>query len=73
MRTLLSIDYIVIDRFNKKTYTYVNNYQSRSIEAGRERFCGIRAQVGSFMQTIHKRCLTASVLSLVGTLYYLNF
>lgn len=72
-RILLSLNYLVIDRFKFKTYTYVSKYESRSVEAGRDRFCGIRAQVESFLQTTHTRCLTASVLSLVGKLYYLNF
>ena len=68
-RTLLSINYIVIARVKYKTYTYVSKYESRSVEAGRDRFCGIRAQVESFLPTIHTHCLTASALSLVGKLY----
>ena len=72
-RTLLFINYIVIDRFKYKTYTYVNKYESRSVEACRYRFCGIRAQVESFLQTTYTRCLTALVLSLVGKLYHLFF
>ena len=31
---LLSINYIVIDKFKYKTYTYLSNYESRSVEVG---------------------------------------
>ena len=72
-RMLLFIYYFVIDRFNYETYMYVKQSKtSRSVGAGRDIFCGIRAQVESFLQTKHTRCSTTSVLSLAGKLPNLN-